>query len=336
MSEENLKWSKKTELWAKWKEKKAGETMNSLSDFKNKIWIQKQNPIVAFFLEKYDEYFKKKKKNLKNWEVLFNVWKDSNFYIVKSWVLLIYSVTADWEKKEVSRVYEWWFIWEWIIFGRNQKDVEAVSFGYSEVLSLNEEDFKNFEKEHPEEAMQIYKHIIEVTNKRLLDSWKELASIYDATSKLTDLWKSWEKWFLNVMMYMKDLLSADYIIYVENHPVVDWLFFYKYNTILKQLWPINKKAWTEITHDLNWIITSKDFYRENPNDNILAVPLKTADKLKWYFIVWKQNLITDNEVRIWNNLWFLVWSIIESNQEKMEKKAIEMSKNVFDNNISSI
>ncbi|MDD2487306.1 MAG: cyclic nucleotide-binding domain-containing protein [Candidatus Gracilibacteria bacterium] len=335
MSEEALKGNKKTEKELKGKEKRSSEIKGALSDFKNQIGIQKQNPVIAY-IEKFDEYFKKNKKHLKKGEVLFSPGIDPNFYIVKSGALLIFSHTSDGDKKEIGKVYEGGFIGEGIIFGRNQKDVEAVSLGFSEVFSLTEEDLKEFEKQNPSEAMEIYKHIIEITNKRLLDSGKELASIYDATNKLTELSKLGEKGFLNVMMYIKNLLSADYIIYVENHPVIDGLFIYKYNTILEKLGTLNKKAGSEITKDLNGIITSKDFYRENPNDNIFALPLKTTDKLKGYFIIGKQNSITDNEVRIGNNLGFLIGSIIESNQEKIEKKAMEMRKNVFDNNTSSL
>lgn len=324
---ENLKAKEKME------KTKKPDTNRILSDLRNKIWIQRQNPILAY-IEKFDEYFKKKKRFLKNWEILFDIWNDSNIYIVKSWIILIYSYMADWDRKEIFKTREGWFIWEWIIFWRNIKDVEAVSFWFSEVYPLNLDDLKKIEIENPTEAIEIYKYIIEITNKRLLDTSKELASIYDATNKIMEFAKTGENWFIDIILYMKNLLKADYIIYVENHQLVDWLFFYKYNTILKKLGPINKKAWKEITKDLSWIISSKDFYRQKPTDNIFALPLKTGEKLKWFFLIWKQNEITDNEIRIWNNLWFLLGSIIESNQEKKEQKAIQMSKNVFDNSIS--
>ena len=48
-------------------------------------------------------------------------------------------------------------------------------------------DLKNLEENSPKEAMELYKYIIELTNKRLLDSGKELADIYEATNRLTEM-----------------------------------------------------------------------------------------------------------------------------------------------------
>ncbi len=334
MSKEDLKIKKKIEKSDKTKDNKPFEVKWALSDFKDKLAIPSKNPIFAY-LEKFDSYFKKKKRLLKAWEILFSPWIDSNLYIIKSGVLVIYGFTSDWEKKEIWKAHSGSIVWEWVIFWRNQKDVEAVSLWEAEIFSLNEEDLKKFEKENPSDAINIYKYVIELTNRRLLDSDKELASIYDATNKLDELAKLWEKWFMDIMIYIKWLLWADYIIFIENHPAINWFFYYKYNTKLPNIWAINKKAWDEINLDLNWIIDSKNIFWTLPDDNIFALPLKNWEKLKWYFMIWKQKwVITDNQIRIWSNLWHLMGSIIENNQLDSEKKALEMTKNVFDNNIS--
>jgi len=47
-----------------------------------------------------------------------------------------------------------------------------------------------FEADLPKEAILMYKYIIEVSNKRLLESGKELANIYEATNKIIELSKT--------------------------------------------------------------------------------------------------------------------------------------------------
>lgn len=100
------------------------------------------------------------------------------------------------------------------------------------LFSLSKEDLETLEQESPTEAIELYKFIIELTNKRLLDSGKELADIYEATHRIVDMSRSEEKGFMDIMQYVKSLLQVDYIIYIENHPAVSGLFYYKYSTSL--------------------------------------------------------------------------------------------------------
>lgn len=308
-----------------------------ISDLKRFLREPKINPIIAY-LEKFDEYFKKKKRKLEKWEILFRPGKDINFYIIISWEVDIYRYTSDWVRKEIWQAKAGSFIWEWVIFKRYQKDVEAVANNEVEVFALDSNDLQKLESLAPREAMELYKHIIEVTNRRLLDSWKELADIYELTNKILDLAKNGEKWFFDIMLYINQVMLTDYIIFVENHPAISWFFFYKYSTELQSTKSINKKAWPEITENLWWIYTSKTaLFWTWSKDSIYILPLNNNWKLKWYFIFWKKKwVITDNEIRISSHIWPLLGSVIDSNQNKAENKAIQMSKNYFDNGLNSI
>lgn len=318
-------------------EKNSKSVFEWISDLKKSINMQKFNPIIAY-LERFDEYFKKKKKKLQKWEVLFTPWIDDNFYIIVSWEIDIYRYTSDWTKKEIWKAKTWSFIWEWVIFNRYQKDVEAVANMETEVFALTNEDLQRLEMIAPKEAVDLYKHIIEVTNRRLLDSWKELADIYELTNKVLDLAKNWEKGFFEIMLYINQVMSTDYIIFIEQHVAISGFFFYKYSTELQNAGLINKKAWPEITDDLWWKYTGKSLiFWTSKNDSIYILPLNCNSKLKWYFVLWKKKwIITDNEIRISSHLWPLLGSIIDSNQNKAENKAIQMSKNYFDNGLNSI
>ena len=291
-----------------------------LTTFKKDINIQKVNPIIAY-LDKFDEYFKKKKKRLEVWQILFSPGIDNNFYIIVSGILTIINITPTWEKKEIWKADKWSFIWEGIIFGRNQKDVEVICAQEAEVIALNIDDLAKFEADLPKEAILMYKYIIEVSNKRLLESGKELANIYEATNKIIELSKTWEKWFIDIMDYSKKLFGARYIIYVENHQVLSGLLFYKYDTRFKNVGVINKKVEWELTPNSSWIINSDNIFWAKKEDNILAIPLKMWPTLKWFFLVGKEKwVITDNEIRIWNNLSPLIAWVIDNNQKESERK----------------
>ncbi len=313
------------------------DVKSAITELKTWVNVVKVNPIMAY-LEKFDNLFKKKKRILESWETLFKPWKDHNLYIIATWWVDIFRYTIDWQKKEIWKAYAWSFIWEWIIFWRFQKDVEAESNSTSEIFALTVEDLAKLEKESPAEAIELYKYIIEITNKRLLDSWKELADIYEATKRLVEMAKEWEKSFLDMMWYLKNLLWVDYIVFIENHPALDGFFFYKYSTEFSNLWNLNKKAWPEINKDLSWLQEwNNRYFWTKPWDSVYVMPLKNNDKLKWYFLAWKKKwVITDNEMRISANICPLVASIIEENQQRADKKAKDMSKNYFDNKLNSI
>ncbi|EKE30357.1 MAG: hypothetical protein ACD_2C00001G0007 [uncultured bacterium (gcode 4)] len=328
---EKHKTAQETQIFDK---EKARDDIESL---KSNLKIEKPNPIIAY-LEKFDTYFKKKKRLLEAWELLFSPWIDKNFYIITSWTVDIFRYTFDWQRKEIWNARAWSFIGEWVIFWRFQKDVEAVASTNAQVFALSREDLALLEKESPQEAMELYKYIIEITNKRLLDSWKELANIYEATNKIIELAKNWEKSFPDVMQYLKNLLMVDYITFVENHPAIDGFFFYKYSTELGSVGNLNRKAWGEISSGLSWHYSwDIPFFWSGKKDSVYVLPLKNWDKLKWYLIAWKKKwMVTDNEMRISTNIWPLLGSIVENNQKETEKKAKEMSKNYFDKGISSI
>lgn len=57
-------------------------------------------PVFAF-LEKFDEFTKKKKKNLASGEILFEPGESPYFYVVSSGALKIFRINPTGEKKEI-------------------------------------------------------------------------------------------------------------------------------------------------------------------------------------------------------------------------------------------
>ncbi|EKD30420.1 MAG: hypothetical protein ACD_78C00065G0015 [uncultured bacterium (gcode 4)] len=306
--------------------KKALETntlQTSLSTLKQSLTI---HPILAF-LEEFDAFFKKKKRILMNNEVLFTPGENPYFYIVSSGNLSILRLTPTGEKKEVGRAYMGSFIGEGVIFDRNQKDVEAVAIGEgASVIILTKEDIAYLESQSPEKILALYKHIIEVSNNRLLDSGKELASLYEMNTKIDELSKLGEQGFKDIINHISKTIDVDYIISIEQHPAVKGLFIHKYNSRFPSVWPINQKATGKIRGDESTgeIPSTGDILGTDENDTLYLLPLKTRETLKGYFILGKKNKghFDDTDVRMMNNIAPLLGSMIENNQTLAERKAL--------------
>lgn len=283
-------------------------------------------PILAF-LEGFDSFLKKKKKILANKEILFSPGENPYFYIISSWALSIIQITPNGEKKEVGVAYAGSFIGEGIFFDRNQKDIEALSIeDGTTVIALMKADIAYLESQAPEKIISIYKHIIEVTNGRLLESGKELASLYEMNAKIDELSSLGEQGFKNIINHITKTIDVDYIISVEQHPAIPGLFVYKYNSRFPSVWPINQKVAKEIPENISKgkITSTGEILGTHENDSLYILPLKTHETLKGYFILGKKNKGTfqDSNIRIIDNIAPLLASIIENNQTLADKKAM--------------
>jgi hypothetical protein len=291
------------------------------------------NPILAF-LEGFDSFVKKKKRMLLNNEVLFTPGENPYFYIVSSWALSILRMTPTGEKKEVGRAYTGSFIWEGVLFDRNQKDVEAIAIGeWVSVVTLTKADIVYLETQSPEKILTFYKHIIEVSNGRLLESGKELASIYEMNTKIHELSKLGEQGFKDIINHISKTIHVDYIISIEQHPVVSGLLIYKYNSRFPSIWPINQKVAREMSENtLAWEMEcTGDILGTRENDNIYILPMKTRENLKGYLVLWKKDkgTFSDRDIRMMQNIAPLLGSMIENNQTLADKKAMGFRQGKF-------
>ncbi|MDD2891340.1 MAG: cyclic nucleotide-binding domain-containing protein [Candidatus Gracilibacteria bacterium] len=291
------------------------------------------HPILAF-LEEFDSFFKKKKRILTNNEVLFTPGENPYFYVISSGALSILRMTPTGEKKEIGRAYTGSFIGEGVLFDRNQKDIEAVAIGEgASVVTLTKEDITYLESQNPEKILALFKHIIEITNSRLLDAGKEIASLYEINIKIDELSSLGEQGFKDIINHISKTLDIDYIISIEQHPAVPGLFIHKYNSRFPSIWPINQKAIEEIREDMptGEIVSTGNILGTSESDNLYLVPLKTRKNLKGYFILGKKNKKTFNntDMRIMNNIAPLLGSMIENNQTLAEKKALSLKQENF-------
>ncbi len=165
-----------------------------------------------------------------------------------------------------------------------------------------------------------------MSNNRLLDSGKELASLYELNTKIDELSKFGEQGFKEIIDHVTKTINVDYIISVEQHPAVPGLFVYKYNSRFPSVWPINQKVGKEIPEDIKTgeIINTGEILGTHENDSLYILPLKTHETLKGYFILGKKNkgIFQDTDIRMMKNIAPLLGSMIENNQTLADKKAM--------------
>lgn len=284
-------------------------------------------PVFAF-LEKFDEFTKKKKKALAGGEVLFEPGESPYFYIVSSGALKIFRINPSGEKKEIGKAYAGSFIGEGVLAGRMQKDVQAEAYAPSAVVMLTKEDFDYLESLSPETLMRFYKHLNDATSLRLSDTGKELALLYETTEKINSYKERGEKGLLDAIKLLKKSLSLDYIIAIEQHAAVPGLLIYKFNTRFPSIWPINQKVAGEIEvqEDHNAVLKG-EVLGSSETDAVHMLPLVSAGELRGYLALGKKGVDTkfsDYEVRIAENLAPLFASMIENNQRLAENKAKAM------------
>lgn len=125
----------------------------------------------------------------------------------------------------------------------------------------------------------------------------------------------------------------DYIIFVEQHPVVSNLLIYKYNSRFHSVWPINQKTAGEIPANapVGEIESTGEILGTSESDRLYLLPLKTREALKGYFLLGKKDRETfhDTDIRMMNNIAPLLGSMIENNQTLAEKKALSLKQGNF-------
>ena len=194
------------------------------------------------------------------------------------------------------------------------------------VVTLTKDDVIYLESQNPEKILSLYKHIIEVGNSRLLDSGKELASLYEMNSKIDELSKLGEQGFKDIIDHISKTIDVDYILSIEHHPVVPGLLVHKYNSRFPSIWPINQKAGNIIEKYTQSGVIESDgsILGTDKTDVLYILPLKTRESLKGLFILGKKEGgdFEDTDIRMMQNIAPLLGSMIENNQTLADKKAM--------------
>lgn len=249
-------------------------------------------------------------KELQKWDIVFNEWDiDKNLYIIISWKLVIekYTSIEKKEKKELALLSAENFFWEASldIYDINKpKENSVVAKENSLLLFINWDKWiENFINKHPIEWLNLLRHIISITNKRLLSSNKLITVNHEVVKSIMQIENINEKNIFMVIDKIKLITWYDYILFLEANPVVNNYYTLKYDT--REKWKLKDDI---IEKDLilslkwfdNWVLSNNNYIQKL---NIWSLDL-------WFMIFWKNSLFTYDDKRliisIWNSLTWLL------------------------------
>jgi len=224
-------------------------------------------------------YFKEV--NLEKWDVLFKEWDvDENIYIVIYWELSVEKFTT--KKRNETKIL--WYLWKDEVFweaalnNNLPKQVNIISKAKTSLLKIEANKLiKDFAFEYKNDAFDLLKYIIHLSNERLLSSNALITSTYKISQEISKLDEITNKTIFYIIEKMKETLNVDDILYYEINPVMEDYITLKYDT--RTPWKL-----------LNWVIEIAD----NELDLLKY-------KSEWFF-TYKQLLA------IWTNqIWYLVF-----------------------------
>jgi len=271
----------------------------NLSDIKEKINIQdidilKKDVNNNNFLIKNLENFEKSPffevKNILSWQNLFDQWDiDNNLYIIKSWLLSVekYTTNKREDTKQLAKLKIWDFLWEWSISWKTQKkEVLIKALQDTVLISINSENWlKKFIEENPSLWYELLKHIILITNERLIDSNKLITSSYEIEKTISNMTEINYKSIFSLLDNIKDILDIDYILFFEKHTIIlDYLIFrYDSRQPNKIQNKIFEKKWYFLDLDelYEWCNIAKD-------DFVIIQKLSIWNEVFWNIIFWRE------------------------------------------------
>ncbi len=237
---------------------------------------------IAFF--KNSEFFKNKK--LKKDNFVFKEWEiDNNFYIILSWKISIEKYTTKEKKdvKELDILYSWDFFWESSLSSSEKKELSVKALEDTELIYINSSDwFEKLLEKNPKKWFELLKHIIEITNKRLLKENKQITANYEIVKSIVEIKNINEKNIFLIIEKIKLITGFDYILYFESNPVIDNFIVLKYDS--REAWKLQDKIL-----DIKKLEKLKDVKELKLVNNNFIQKLSIWELNLWYMIFWKKD-----------------------------------------------
>ena len=196
-------------------------------------------------------------------------------------------------------------IGEGILMGRTTKQVDImVSSPSATVAYLTIEDIDRLRIESPMDVMDIYHHIITLTNARLIETNRELAILYEMSEKIHVQSPQGLAGFFECVRTLHATLGVRSIFYAERHPIVENFYSYRFDSRFPSV-RVNERATSAIhDHISGWITARKSEIRGTPeNVPLYAIPLRDGTALRGYLILGGANgPIDERTIRIVQHL----------------------------------
>lgn len=220
-------------------------------------------------------------KTLKKWEILFDEWeKNTNLYVILRWELKIekYTTIDKTETKILAYLKNNEILWEAALNNDKEKEVKVSATIATTLLYIDAKEWVNdFTNKYPLEWLNLLKYIIYLSNKRLLESNYLITANYKVSQEISNIKEINNKTIFKLIQKLKDIVNADYIIYLEENPIMQNYTTIKYDT---------RSEWKML-----------DIVIETAENKLSILELKN----KWYNS-------SIHELSIWSdNLWLLIF-----------------------------
>jgi len=284
------------------------------------------NPLIKN-IDKFESLPNFKIVKLKKWELLFDEWDiDNNIYIIKSWNLLVekYTTVEKKNKKSLATLWVGDFLGEWSLKKSSPKEVSVKSLNNCELLSIDAKIwFIDFIKKYPQEWLEILTHIIDTTNKRLLEANKVISANYELNNTIASIDKINYKNIFYIIEKIKSIIDSEYILYFEKHKIMNNFIILKYDSrnpwkmqdmVFEKTWPILdiEKIYNEI-----WI---------DKKDYIIHNKVSIWSEILGYLILGREKKVfTDSEKKLVSTTaTTLAWVVKQFINEKEQKDKISI------------
>jgi len=253
-------------------------------------------------------------------EILFDEWdSDNNIYIVKSWKINV-EKQLTWEEdsvKVLAQLETWKIFWEWALNDSEPKQVRIRATESTLLLSINAwEWIENFLSKNPTEWLNLLKYIIYLWNKRVLKANAQITSTYEINNSILHLENIDNKAIFWLIDTFKNIVNAEYILYLEKHPVLDWYFNLKYDT--RYQWKMFEKILEFLSEDeIESTLRNQSI---ELTDNNLLEKLHIWDFDIWYFVIWKWSEFEENDKKIIISIWSSLYWVIRQKRLLDEEK----------------
>lgn len=256
-------------------------------------------------------YFEKQ--TLEKLEVLFDEWDlDDNLYILKKWSLSVekYTTVSKNESKQLAILKVNDIFWEGSLKNSEKKQVKIKALEESIIFKINaKKGVEEFIKHHPSEWINLLTEIINLSNKRLLESNFLVISSYKISKSISELTSYNNKNLFKIIEEFKNVLWVDFLLYIEKNPVIESYLTLKYDT---------RKKWK--MQNFSFDLEKNTFTVDSLKDNWIELSwkehielLKNKNSIIWYLIIWdSKQVITELQKKAISSISTLIaWIVIQ-------------------------
>lgn len=256
-------------------------------------------------------YFEKQ--TLEKLEVLFDEWDlDDNLYILKKWSLSVekYTTVSKNESKQLATLKVNDIFWEGSLKNSEKKQVKIKALEESIIFKINaKKGVEEFIRHHPSEWINLLTEIINLSNKRLLESNFLVISSYKISKSISELTSYNNKNLFKIIEEFKNVLWVDFLLYIEKNPVIESYLTLKYDT---------RKKWK--MQNFSFDLEKNTFTVDSLKDNWIELSwkehielLKNKNSIIWYLIIWdSKQVITELQKKAISSISTLIaWIVIQ-------------------------